>query len=320
MQAPEFWMAGKADWRSAALTPAAAVYAWATARRMMKTASWSAPFPVISVGNLVAGGAGKTPVALDLCARLRTLKRRPSVVLRGYGGTETGPLRVNASIHSAQAVGDEALLHAQETPTWVAADRRAGVEGAVAAGTDVIVLDDAHQNPAVHSDLKIVVVDGAYGFGNGRVIPAGPLREPVDVGLSRADALVLLGDDDAGALERVPATCPVLRADVVADGDWSGRSVVAFAGIGRPEKVFATLRRAGADVVKTQSFPDHHNYRDADLTELTEHARRSDATVVTTTKDFVRLPLALRDAVETVSVRIKWHDDPAVTRVLSGVL
>jgi tetraacyldisaccharide 4'-kinase len=320
VRAPDFWSAGNGGWRAALLRPAGALYAWATARRVASGPGWRAPVPVVSVGNLVAGGAGKTPVVMDLCERLQTMGRAPAVVLRGFGGTERGPLRVDPGRHDARAVGDEALLHAVRCPTWVSPDRRAGVEGAIADAADVVLLDDAHQNAAVAAALRFVVVDGAYGFGNGCVLPAGPLREPVAAGMARADAVIMIGADETDARRMVPGGVPVLVASIQPTADWRDRRVVAFAGLGRPEKVFRTLREAGADVMSTQAFADHHPYDTADIRPLMERARNAGAALVTTTKDHVRLPEAVRDAVETIDVRLVWRDPDALAAQLSGIL
>lgn len=301
--------------------------AWDIAGRLRRSLSHSyrAPVPVVCVGNLVAGGAGKTPVALALSDWLRERGVAVHVVTRGYGGRLRGPLRVDPTRHDALVVGDEALLLAVQAPCWVASDRAAGVRAAVAAGAGAILLDDGLQNPAVAKTLGLVVVDAAYGFGNGRVIPAGPLRESLRGGLARADALVLLGaEGDASGTDWVKSACgmPVLRAALVPVGGERLAScrLLAFAGIGRPEKFFSTLRGLSADLVGTRAFSDHHRFRVAELEALHREAERSGARLITTAKDIVRVPPALRAGIEILEVEVRWFDPAALARLVEPVL
>jgi tetraacyldisaccharide 4'-kinase len=276
--------------------------------------------PVICIGNLVAGGSGKTPVVLSLAARLAGMGKPVHVVSRGYGGRLAGPVRVDASMHDAGAVGDEPLLLAGRAPCWVARDRAAGVAAAVAAGAEIVLLDDGFQNPSIDKDCGLLVVDAEYGFGNGRVIPAGPLREPIEGGLARATAIVLLGDG-AEPSELHRAGAPVLRAALapVHPATPAG-PLFAFAGIGRPEKFFATLRLAGAPVTGARSFLDHHRYTEAEIGRLRRDAERAGAGLITTAKDWVRLPQAWRDGIAVLDVEIRWRDEAAIDDLLADVL
>ena len=296
--------------------------AWDAASRLRRAVArpYRAPVPVICVGNLVAGGSGKTPVVLALAASIATTGLTIAVVTRGYGGRLGGPLRVDPAEHDADAVGDEALLIAGCAPCWVSRDRAAGVREAVATGAGAILLDDGFQNPAIDKDLALVVVDAQYGFGNRRVIPAGPLREPAVSGLARAGAIVLIGNGEPDGVRE--AGSPIFRADLApVDGErFAGAPVVAFAGIGRPEKFFASLRRVGATLVAAHPFPDHHRFADAEIARLRHEAERADARLVTTAKDWVRLPPRLRGGIEVLEVRVRWHDATAVTQLVANVL
>lgn len=312
MRAPEFWQTETGLTRL--LEPAALLYAAAGRWRRARTVPAEAGVPVVCVGNITAGGAGKTPVCLALAA----LIDGAHFLTRGYGGSEAGPLRVEPDRHTADEVGDEALLLAARAPTWVARRRPDGARAAVAAGAAAIIMDDGHQNPTLAKTLSLVVVDGGYGFGNRRVIPAGPLREPLAEGLARADAVVLVGDDTTGVARRLPKGLPVLRARLVAGPEaaaLAGRRVVAFAGIGRPEKFFATLRGAGALLAAVHPFADHHPYRHDDVQPILDEAFALGAVPVTTAKDAVRLPPDQRQQVDVVSVAVAW-DDPAALRAL----
>ena len=283
MRAPAFWR--HADWRAEVLAPVAAVYGAATTARRRIMRPEQAALPVLCVGNLVAGGAGKTPTAMALARRLRARGRTPHLISRGYGGRERGPLAVDPARHDARRVGDEALLLARVAPTWVARDRTVAAAAAHAAGADVVVLDDGYQNPALAKTVSLVVVDGSYGFGNGRLLPAGPLRERVGAGLARADAVVLIGHDRAGVRRRVPAGCPVIEAALVPAEGWdavAGESVVAFAGIGRPEKFFEMLESLSCTLLATRAFADHHRFRAHEILALADEAARRGAVLATT--------------------------------------
>jgi tetraacyldisaccharide 4'-kinase len=247
------------------------------------------------------------------------------IVTRGYGGRLGGPVRVDPARHDFTAVGDEALLLAERAPCWVARDRAHGVRAAVAAGAAVVILDDGYQNPAIVKTASLLVVDDAYGFGNGRVIPAGPLREGLARGLARADAVVLLGTD---ASSRDPRTLgigatllPVIPAVLrpVAGDRLAGERLLAFAAIGRPEKFFATLRELGAELVETRSFPDHHPFRAGEIDELLRAAERARACLITTAKDIVRVPATNRAAIEVLEVEISWRDPDRLDELLRSI-
>lgn len=330
MRAPGFWHE-PAGVMSALLSPLGALYAAGTARRLRKGARENVGVPVICIGNINAGGTGKTPTAIAVAQRLLAKGVRVHAVTRGYGGEVEGPLRVEEGRHTAAEVGDEALLLAAFVPTWVATDRLAGARAAVEAGAECLILDDGFQNPALAYDLSLVVVDAWRGFGNGRVIPAGPLREPVEVGLARADMVLSIGPEVAqqrfstawgarivgiphltGALEPLPTGLPL-----------EGLPVLAFAGIGHPEKFFQTLRSLGADLHATHALADHQPLSDTLMIRLLRDAALRGAQVVTTEKDAVRLSPEFRAQVMTLPVRLEIADweplDAALDHVLAQV-
>jgi tetraacyldisaccharide 4'-kinase len=321
--APVFW-GEEAGLAADLLAPFGA--AWDAAGRLRRALArpYRAPAPVICVGNLVAGGAGKTPVTLALTDWLVANGVAVHIVTRGYGGRNVGPLRVDVPRHDADEVGDEALLLASRAPCWVARDRPAGVAAAIETGAEAVLLDDGFQNPAAAKTLSLLVVDAGYGFGNGRVMPAGPLRENLSRGLARAEMVVLLTADGEKHGKPVAGlgARPVVEAILTpVEGErFAGRRVLAFAGIGRPEKFFATLRRVGAELVVEHGFPDHHRYREPDITALRRAADRARAQLVTTSKDFVRLTSVARAAIEVLEVEIRWCDPVALAGLLGPVV
>jgi tetraacyldisaccharide 4'-kinase len=311
LKTPEFWARNSILART--LAPLGGITAALTARRI-KRPGFAPGIPVICAGNAGAGGSGKTIVALDLVARL---PGRPFALTRGYGGKTRGPLLVGRG-YDAQDVGDEALLLAEVAPVIVSRDRAAGARLALAEGASSIVMDDGLQNPGLVKTLSLLVIDGGYGFGNGRLLPAGPLREPVAAAAARCQAAVLIGPDATQAAARLPADLPVLRASLEAScaTALAGMRVVAFAGIGRPEKFFASVQSLSGVLATRVPFPDHHRYTAADAQRLTGLAAGLGARLVTTAKDFVKLPEALRAQTSVVKVRLIWEDEAALQKLL----
>ena len=308
MRAPDFWSSDGAAARL--LAPLGVLYDFVRSVGFALARTTSCGVPVICVGNLTVGGAGKTPVALDLARRLASRGYTVHFLTRGYGGRTVGPLQVDPAMHDATEVGDEALLLARVAPTWVARDRVAGAKRAVQAGAEILVMDDGFQNPALKKDLSFLVVDGETAFGNGRIMPAGPLRESVAWGFSRADAVVMLGADRHDIARRVPDRLPVIQAQLTPVGatqDLIGHRVLAFAGIGRPGKFFTTLEELGAQLVETRAFADHHPFTPGELDALLARAETLEAIAITTEKDAARLPPAYREKFAVLRVKVAWR-------------
>lgn len=320
MKPPRFWITGGPLARL--LQPAGIAVGGIAALRQALARPWRAGVPVFCIGNVTVGGTGKTPVALWLGRFLKGQGRNPAYLSRGYGGVEAGPLAVDPLRHDADAVGDEPLLLAAVAPTWIGADRAATARLALAAGADCLILDDGFQNPALAKTCSLVVVDAGVGFGNGLVIPAGPCREFPKAALRRADAAVLIGDDAHRLRPRLERHLPVLaaRLEPRAADRLKGRDVVAFAGIGRPEKFFETLAGLGARVVRRFAFDDHHPYVEDDIQPILDFAFETGAVPVTTEKDAARLPPDQRQQVDVVAVDIAWETPEAIAALIRSKL
>ncbi|HEX2216955.1 MAG TPA: tetraacyldisaccharide 4'-kinase [Xanthobacteraceae bacterium] len=320
MRPPAFWWEEKPSIAAALLQPFAAVYGAVAAGRLRGPGN-GAGVPVVCIGDLTLGGAGKTPAAIAAAKLLASVGEQPAFLTRGYGGGLSGPILVDPASHNAMDVGDEPLLLAREFPTVVARDRVAGVHAARAASAGIVVMDDGFQNPAVAKDCSVLVVDAGRGIGNGRVFPAGPLRAPLAAQIERAHALLVVGSGERAA--------PVVAAAVAAGrslfqgrlqpaasthSQLCARPVLAFAGIGIPEKFFATLAAAGIEVAVGHGFADHHRYTAADAARLLDEAEQKNLQLVTTEKDFVRLPhegptAELRRRTRTLPVRLVLDDE-----------
>lgn len=307
MRAPEFWYAK--DGREAApltralLTPVAKVYGWLARRRFAATEPAVLDVPVICVGNVTVGGTGKTPLAMKLAELLLEMGHTPAFLTRGYMGQAKVNVQVDADVHSAADVGDEALLLARIAPTYAGADRVSSAHMAVQAGADCLIMDDGLQNPQLAKDFSILVVDAKRGLGNGRLLPAGPLREPLGAALARTQAVFVMGDGSPREL----ADLALRRARLKPVQSPPTGPLLAFAGIGDPQRFFDALRAAGGDVVQEWPFPDHHAFGSRDLAQLQAWAREENAQLITTEKDHVRLPGEIREQVLSWPVAVSMQ-------------
>ncbi len=311
------------------LKPAAWIWTAATARRLARATPVDPGAPVISIGNLTVGGSGKTPIAREVLRLLRAAGVEAHALSRGYGGSLEGPVRVDPAVHTAAEVGDEPLMLALDSPAWIARDRVAGARAAVAGGAQALVLDDAHQNPALRKTLSLVVVDGEtrddeWPFGDGSVFPSGPMREPLEAGLARADAAVILLPADLPEpdpeLIEVFGDLPVFVARLLPAAPPPPGSLVGFAGIAKPWKVERSLKAAGADLKDFAEYPDHAAFREEDLRFLAERAQQFDARLITTEKDWSRLPPAWRERVISWPVKATFEDESGFSRLLGNAL
>ncbi len=329
MREPVFWRTdggrSSGSMVRALLSPLGHLYAWTVARRIRTTVPEKVGIPVICVGNLTVGGVGKTPVVLALLQRLSEMGQTPAALSRGYGGKLAGPVRVDPDIHAAADTGDEPLLLAARAPAWISRDRPAGAKAAAQSGASVIVMDDGHQNPSLAKDASLIVVDGQSGWGPGTLFPAGPLREPVATGLARADAVIVMMPDgdtppDYRRLGLDGLEIPVFHAWLAPTTPPPPGKLVAFAGIGRPQKFFDALVAGGADLAEVADFPDHHPWSQGDLNRLHALAEAHDARLITTEKDWVRLPAGARESILSWPVEARFANPAALDGLLRDIM
>jgi tetraacyldisaccharide 4'-kinase len=329
--APAFWWQSEPSGAALALLPVSRIWAMLAERRMLRPPSYRAPVPVVCVGNFVVGGAGKTPTAIALARLARARGLRPGLLASGYGGAARAPVLVDPTVNAADEVGDEALLLAAVAPTVVSRDRAAGARRLVEEKADIIIMDDGFQNPALALDLALVAVDAASGIGNGLTIPSGPMRLPLTPQMRRADALLIVGRGTAAdPLIRAAARAgrPVLNAEIrpVRAKDWRQQPILAYAGIGHPEKFFAALRAAAAPVAKTLAFADHYKYGEVDAVKLLQIADHEKLRLVTTEKDLVRLNGksgalgTLRERSEAFQVMLEFENPAAVGEMIDAAV
>jgi tetraacyldisaccharide 4'-kinase len=330
MREPAFWHRRK-SWKSHLLRPLAALYGAVAAQRLQRKGV-DAGVPVLCVGNYHVGGAGKTPAVLALADILRELGEIPVVLSRGYGGKLRGPVIVDPSRHTAEKVGDEPLMMASRVPVVVARDRVNGVAMARSQRASVILMDDGFQNPSIAKDAALIVIDSERGIGNGYVIPAGPLRAPLQPQLARTDALIVDGVGDprrevrAGVAVREGQVLSAhLKPDAASVAALAGRRVFAFAGIGDPQRFFRTLRSSGVDVVRERAFADHHNFSESEIEALLAESRRDALTLVTTEKDLARLREGeelseLARAIVPFAVTLEFEDGGKLRKFLADRL
>ena len=317
MQKPEFWT--KCGLLSNSLLPASWLYNTISKATRIRARSWKAPIPVICIGNLTMGGAGKTTVAISICQKLVESGQNPHFLSRGYGRKKRSTMKVDLTKHDINDVGDEPLLLAKFAPVWVNSDRIIAAKRACAEGATCIIMDDGFQNPGLYKDYSFLVFDGPYGIGNGRIFPAGPMREHLKDGCARADTAVIIGQD----LGSIGPTLdlPIAIAEILPKKllDLSNKKVAAFAGIGRPEKFFQTLKEMGADLILQKSFPDHHCFSETEIEDLLLEASKLTGELFTTEKDYVRIPKELREHIVSVPVKLVWRDPRRIDQALNGL-
>ena len=322
LKAPKFWYEKNNTLFSILLYPASLAYRFATRINIFLKKSVKSDIPVICIGNLVVGGAGKTPVALKIGKILTMAGYNPHFLTRGYAGKLKNNIKVS-DCHSAEEVGDESLILSKIAPTWIGSNRIKSSFFAKKNNADCVIMDDGFQNPTIKKDFSIIVIDGKQGFGNRRVLPSGPLRESINRGFKRADAIIVVGEDLFKIKSILPKSIPCFDAyfDVSKNKEiFKGKNVTAFAGIAFPAKFFETLRQQGAKILKTVNFPDHYIYDENDLLKLVEIANNNQSILVTTTKDFLRIPENYKTIIHKLEGEIVLKNEDVLQKVLSDIL
>lgn len=320
IKTPAFWYDKKQSlWRECFLAPVAALYQLGHRINMARQTAHRVDSFVICVGNAVAGGSGKTPVCIALSTLIKThaLANAPCFLTRGYGGSTGGAYEVSTETMDAQSIGDEPLILASHSNTIVSSNRVEGAQLAQRNGADIIIMDDGYQNLTLCKDLNILVIDGGMGFGNGQTIPAGPLREPASMAFARADAVVLIGDDQHHIRKKVPPHLPVFTGHIKPMMTAEPQtSYIGFAGIGWPEKFRKTLIENGFHLVGFKAFADHHNYTVEEIENLLSLARHKNTRLITTQKDYCRISTDLRKDIDVLPINLIWDDEDSLAAFL----
>jgi tetraacyldisaccharide 4'-kinase len=329
MKAPFFWQKRKSA-LAFLLAPFGFLYAYMTQRRLKKNTPYDAKTKVICIGNLSVGGTGKTPVCLALGDFFNKRGQKFFYLNHGYHSKKQNILINKDSLYT-QGLSDEAFILAAKAPTIISKNRKEGALLAEKNGASLLIMDDGFQNPFLHKDFSFLVVDGEKGFGNGRVLPAGPLREPVDKGLARAQAVILIGQDKTGALDllnklfqKQKRSLPILKATIQPAAslvdELKEQPLFAFCGIGRPEKFYATLTQAGLKIRRTADFSDHHLYTKKELDFLQDQAQKDGLTLITTRKDAVKLPAFFQEKIKVMDIELIFENEEQLTNLMKDFI
>jgi len=321
-KAPKFWYLKKDTYLSNSLYPFSLLFRLGTKLRNILSQKKKSELPIICIGNIVVGGAGKTPVSLKIGKMLRLAGYSPHFVSKGYSGIEKNNTLIQ-KWHSPKSVGDESILLSEVAPTWIGIDRNKSFHLAKEKGADCIIMDDGFQNPTIQKDFSIIVINEEQEFGNKRVMPSGPLRESITRGLSRTNLIVIIGRISEEIQTKIPSHIPIINSAFVISNEnkiFKGQKITAFAGIAYPDKFFNSLRKQGAKIVKEIIYPDHHIFNENDLLNLAEIANKTQSILVTTKKDYVRIPKSYRTLINTLEGEITFEDENLFLEILCNVV
>ena len=322
LKAPKFWYNKKNTFLSQVLYPLSLIFRLGTKIRIITSKTKKATLPIICIGNIVVGGAGKTPVSLKIGKILIKAGYKPHFISKGYAGIIKSSTLVE-NWHSPQSVGDESILLAEIAPTWIGQDRNESATLAASSGSDCLIMDDGFQNPTIHKDYSITVINASQEFGNRKVMPSGPLRESIKRGFSRTNLFIIIGETTEFLQKNIPDHIPTIKAKFAINKNnkiFKGQKITAFAGIAYPEKFFNSLTEQGAIIVKEVTYPDHHIYDENDLLSLAEIANKTKSILVSTQKDFVRIPKSYRSLVNTLEGEIIFDNEDLIKEILSNVI
>ncbi len=322
LKAPKFWYLKRDTYLSNSLYPLSLLFRLGTKLRTFVSKEKFSELPIICIGNIVVGGAGKTPVSLKIGKMLIKAGYSPHFVSKGYAGIEKNNTLVK-KWHSPKSVGDESILLSEIAPTWIGINRNKSFSLAKDAGADCIIMDDGFQNPTIHKDFSIIVINGDQEFGNRRVMPSGPLRESINRGLSRTNLIIIIGKVSEELKSKIPNHIPLINASFVINNQnkiFKGQKITAFAGIAYPEKFFNSLKQQGAKIVREMIYPDHHIFDENDLLNLAEIANKTKSILVTTKKDYIRIPKSFHSLVNTLEGEIHFEDERLLLEILSNLL
>lgn len=302
---PQFWR--KKNFISSLLYPFSLIYSFISSKISHVEAKdiYHPKAKVITIGNITMGGAGKTPVALSIAKIVKNYsKHKVAILTRGYKGKLKGPVMVDSS-HNVDDIGDEAILIFKEFTTCVAKNRLDGIKFLEENGYNIIITDDGMQDNRFQQSITIMVIDSYFGFGNGLILPAGPLREKIELGIHKADFIAIIGEGDF----KLDTKVPILKAKIVSKTLLNQEKFIAFAGIGNPDKFFQSVIEAEGELVDKISFGDHYQYSDAEIRKLIDLSKSKNAKLITTEKDYTRIEDSLKDEIETLPIMLVWKEE-----------
>ncbi len=310
MKTPKFWKSKNVI--SFCLYPLSIVYGLFRKIHVLSSREYKANINIICVGNVVAGGSGKTPISLKIGEILKDKNIKFAYLSKGYKGSFKNFTKVDINKHKASEVGDEPLILAEVADTFICKNRKTAIEMlSKNYNYDTIVMDDGFQNPTIFKNKNIVVIDGEYGIGNGELLPAGPMRESLESAIKRTTFFIIIGQDKQHIEEKlIDHNINVIRAHIVEENQPDiNKKYIAFCGLGRPEKFFNSLKNKEYNVIKEISFADHYKYRDDDISKLLSEAEKFDAQLITTKKDLVKIPENYREKIECLNIDIKFYNN-----------
>tara|TARA_B100000287_G_scaffold110959_1_gene103347 strand:+ start:496 stop:1473 length:978 start_codon:yes stop_codon:yes gene_type:complete len=314
MKTPKFWYS-KNSIISILLRPISFLWVLGSILRKKKSYNFN-NIKIIKVGNVVAGGSGKTPTVISIVKKLANSKYQVHIISRGYKGSIKKSTLVNTDIHSYKEVGDESIILSKIAPTWIGNNRIESIKNAQKMGAKIVVLDDGIQDTSIKGDLNLLVFNGLQGLGNGKIIPAGPLREKLSDSIKKCHLSIIIDEDINNIANKLNNLLPIIKAKINIESEYlnnfKNKNVVAFCGLGFPEKFFKTIKEIGCNIRYKKSFPDHYQYKEKDLKELIDIAIKYNSLLITTEKDHIKILKKYRNRIYYFPITVDFINDKII--------